>query len=179
MARYQHALLPWVFLIARAGAIAAQQGPFSVPWTGWARCIVSVQGPGYTDQQTHTWNLTGGTPTIEGAFRIYAGTWSVVGGGSLQRTQGTQTLVARWATNVQGMRSPIAVFVRASDGRMLISARHAQLRASGAISGYQQITIDGKPQTPGQISSEAFEWPFPVADGPPPTPASAARAHRG
>lgn len=143
----------------------AQQAP-SPSWAGWARCQISVQGPGYTDQQIHTWILTGGPPTVEGAFRIYPGTWSVAGGGSLQRTQGTQTLMAQWATNVQGMSSPIAVFVRASDGRMLLSARHAQLRAQGAVAGYQQVTIDGNRLMPGAISSEAFEWQFPVANGP-------------
>ena len=157
-----------VFALALATvAYGAQaQQPSSPSWTGWARCQITVQGPGYTDQQIHTWILTGGTPTVEGAFRIYPGTWSVVGGGSLQKTQGTQTLMAQWATNVQNMSSPIAVFIRASDGRMLLSARHAQLRAQGAIAGYQQVTIGGNRLLPGAISSEAFEWQFPVANGP-------------
>jgi hypothetical protein len=57
-----------------------------VPWAGWARCQINVTGPGYTDQQTHTWTITGSTPTVSGAFRVYPGSWSIVGGGSLQRT---------------------------------------------------------------------------------------------
>jgi hypothetical protein len=36
-----------------------------------------VQGRGYTDQRTHTWAITRSAPTIEGAFRVYPGTWSV------------------------------------------------------------------------------------------------------
>jgi hypothetical protein len=131
-------------------------------WAGWARCQINVTGPGYTDQQTHTWTITGGSPKVEGAFNVYPGTWSVVGGGSLQRTQGNQTLMAQWATNAPSMSAPIAVFVRASDKRMFIQARHAQLRAVGSIQGYQQLIIDGKAKTPGKIAAEAFEWAFPL-----------------
>jgi len=111
--------------------------------------------------------MTGGTPAVEGAFRIYPGTWSVVGSGSLQRTQGTQSLTAQWATNVPGLSAPLAVFVRASDGRVFISARHAQLRSAGAIAGYQQQVVDGTPQTPARVSAEAFEWTFPTIEADP------------
>jgi hypothetical protein len=149
-------------LIATVDLAGRQQSASPrAPWAGWARCQVNVSGPGYSDQQTHTWMITGGTPTVEGAFRVYQGTWSVVGGGSLQRTQGRQTLMAQWATNGPSRSAPIAVFVRASDTRMFIQARHAQLRSAAAIQGYQQLIIDGKPQTPGKIAAEAFEWGFP------------------
>jgi hypothetical protein len=130
-------------------------------WAGWARCQINVTGPGYSDRQTHTWTITGSTPTVSGAFRVYPGTWSAVGGGSLQRTQGNQTLTAQWATNTPSMSAPLAVFVRASDQRMFIQARHAQLRGVASVQGYQQLVIDGKPQKPGKIASEAFEWTFP------------------
>ena len=154
------------FAMLASGQSAATQTPTAAvaAWAGWARCQIEVQGPGYSERQTHTWMMTGATPTIEGAFRVYPATWSVVGGGSLQRTQGTQTLVAQWAINAPATSAPIAVFVRASDGRMFIQARHSQMRAAGAVAGYQQVTIDGKQQPPGQISAEAFEWAFPVID---------------
>jgi hypothetical protein len=149
-------------LIATVDLAGAQQSAApQAPWAGWARCQINVSGPGYSDQQTHTWMITGGTPAVEGAFRVYQGTWSVVGGGSLQRTQGSQTLMAQWATNGPSRSAPIAVFVRASDKRMFLQARHAQLRSAAAIQGYQQLIIDGKPQTPGKIGAEAFEWKFP------------------
>src|SRR5687767_1910146 len=102
--------------------LAAQQSP-TLGWAGWARCEVVVQGAGYRDQQTHTWTMSG-APAVEGAFRVYPATWTVAGGGSLQRTAGTQTLTAQWATNVPATNAPLAVFVRASDGRMFIQARH-------------------------------------------------------
>lgn len=152
-------------------ADAQQSGAGSqANWNGWARCEISVSGQGYSDQQTQTWTLTGGAPTMEGAFRVYPATWSVVGGGSVQRSQGTQTLTAQWARTAQGLSAPLAVFVRASDKRMFIQARHAQLRAAGAVSGYQQLTIDGKPQLPGKVGAEAFEWSFPVVEVPRPQP---------
>jgi hypothetical protein len=156
-------------IVAACGLIATQPASTQAPapaWAGWARCQIDVQGPGYVERQIHTWATTGGAPAVEGAFRVHPATWSVTGGGSLQRTQGTQTLVAQWAINGASAGAPLAVFVRASDGRLLIQARHAQLRSAGAVAGYQQQIIDGKPQTPGQLSSEAFEWAFPLIDAP-------------
>ena len=137
-------------------------------WSGWVRCDVAVQGAGYTDQQTHTWIMSGGAPTVTGAFRVYPATWSVVGGGGLTRTQGNQTLTAQWATNAT-TSGPLAVFVRASDGSMLIQSRHAQLRVRNAVQGYQQQTIKGVAQPPAVISLEAFEWSFPAIVVTPPT----------
>ena len=148
--------------IATVDSADAQQPVWpQAPWAGWARCQIDVTGPGYTDRQIHTWTITGSTPTVQGAFRIYPATWSVVGGGSLQTTQGSQLLVARWATNSPNMNAPLAVFVRASDRRMFIQARHGQLRAPTSIQGYQQQFVDGKAQRPVTIAAEAFEWPFP------------------
>ena len=60
-----------VILFAPA-ALARAQTPFPPGWTGWARCQLTVQGPGYSDQQTHTWVLAGSPPAVEGAFRVYA-----------------------------------------------------------------------------------------------------------
>src|SRR5687767_13739369 len=64
------------------------------------------------------------------------------------------------------MNEPIAVLVRTCDGRMLIQARHAQLRAATAIARYQRVTLEGVPQTPGVIAAEAYEWTFPLVDAP-------------
>ncbi len=161
-----------VFVAAARGTAPAQPS-----WSGWARCQISVSGQGYTDQQTHTWMLNGGTPTVTGAFRVYPATWSVVGGGSLQRTQGNQTLTAQWATTAENLSAPLAVFVRASDGRMFIQARHAQVRSPRSVNGYQQLTIDGKPQFPGNIAAEAFEWSFPVVEVSRPKPGANATAN--
>jgi hypothetical protein len=169
------ALTAWIGSVSMAAAqpSAASQAP----WTGWARCEIRVSGQGYNDQQTHTWMIGGGAPTLSGAFRVYSGTWSVVGGGSLQRTQGNQTLQAQWATTAQVLSAPIAVFVRASDGRMFIQARHTQVRAARSVNGYQQQTIDGKAQKPATIASEVFEWAFPVVEVSRPRPGEKATAN--
>jgi hypothetical protein len=151
-------------LIATVDLAGAQQSAPQAPWAGWARCQISVTGPGYADQQTHTWTITG-TPTVEGAFRVYQGTWSVVGGGSLQRTQGSQTLMAQWATNGPSRSAPIAVFVRASDKRMFIQARHAQLRSAAAIQGYQQLIMTGSHRR-RKIAAKASNGPFAVSREP-------------
>ena len=133
-------------------------------WSGGAQCQVDVQGPGYAHHETHTWTLTGARPTRQGAIRIYAGTWGVSGQGSLARTQGTQTLTAQWTTNASRPDAPIAVFVRASDGKLILKSWHAQLRSPGGVTGSQRVTINGVVQTPeGKISLEAFEWAFPAA----------------
>lgn len=151
-------------LISFPPSTAAQQSAVQAPWSGWARCEINVSGQGYSDKQTHTWTISSSASAVSGAFRVYPATWSVVGSGSVQHTQGTQTLVAQWATNALNISAPLAVFVRASDGRMFIQARHSQTRARDSVTGYQQLTIDGKPQKPGRISAEAFEWAFPVVE---------------
>jgi hypothetical protein len=151
-------------LIALASLTTAQQSTPQAPWAGWARCAINVSGQGYSDQQTHTWTINSSASTVSGAFRVYPATWSVAGSGSVQHTQGNQSSVAQWATSAQNLSAPLAVFVRASDGRMFIQARHSQTRAPSSVTGYQQVTIDGKPQKPGTISAEAIEWAFPVVE---------------
>jgi hypothetical protein len=151
-------------LISLVTLTAAQQSTPQAPWSGWARCEINVSGQGYRDQQTHTWTISSSTSAVSGAFRIYPATWSVAGSGSLQHTQGNQTLMAQWATSAQNLSAPLAVFVRASDRKMFIQARHSQARAPRSVNGYQQLTIDGKPQKPATIAAEAFEWAFPVVE---------------
>jgi len=85
-------------------------------------------------------------------------------------------LEAQWATTAQNLSAPLAVFVRASDGRMFIQARHAQVRAAQSVTGYQRQIIDGKPRMPGKIGAEAFEWTFPVVEVSRPKPGESATA---
>lgn len=151
--------------MATSAAAAAQSGtsptPGNTEWNGWARCDLAVSGAGYTDRQSHLWIIPPAPPSVQGAIRVHAATWSVVGAGSLQRSQGAQTLNAQWKTEAQGVSAPIAFTVRASDGRLLIKSWHPQLRVKGAVSGSQQVTLDGKAQPPVTIGLEAFEWSFP------------------
>ncbi len=149
---------------AQRNAAAPSIAPAPTPWTGWARCDIDVGGAGYNDRQTHLWMLSGVAPTVQGAMRIYPATWSVVGQGSLTRSNGRQSLAADWTKSVPGESALIAVIVRASDGRMLIKPWHAQLRVRDAVTVTQQLTIDGVAQKPSAIGVEAFEWSFPTVE---------------
>jgi len=151
-------------LLTMVSAPLRSQSAFDHPWSGQAQCKITVQGPGYSHQETHTWTMSGGAATLQGAIHLFPAIWSVSGQGSLQRTQGAQTLKAQWTTSASLPNAPIALFVRASDGKLVIKSGHAQLRAKGGVSGTQQVTINGVAQTPGPISLEAFEWSFPSAE---------------
>jgi hypothetical protein len=142
----------------------AQTAAPSPAWAGWARCQVDVVGPGYADRRSHTWILTGGAPRIEGAFTVFPASWSVVGSGGIDRTQGANTLTARWAVNGASTNAPIAFWIRASDGRLFASARHSQAVANGGVAGYAIYTNDGKPNPPQQIAAQAQEWTFPTVE---------------
>jgi hypothetical protein len=146
---------------------AAQTPSLADPlWSGWAQCRLDTHGQGYASQQTQTWMMTGGVPTVQGAMRLYPATWSVSGSGSLERTQGSQTLAAQWTIRGQAA-APLSVLVRASDGRRLIQAGHPQLRQAGGITGSQVQSINGKAQSSVPIGAEAFEWRFPpISNGP-------------
>ncbi|MGC2195735.1 MAG: hypothetical protein WA628_13740 [Terriglobales bacterium] len=159
-------MLAWLTFALAATALGQTKPPaVDATWSGGAQCQIDVQGPGYAHHETHTWMLSGAQPTRQGAMRVYAGTWSVSGQGSLQRTQGTQTLKAQWTTNASLSQAPVAVFVRASDRKLIIKSWHAQLRSPGGVTGSQQVSINGVVQSPeGVISLEAFEWAFPAVE---------------
>ncbi|MDB4883184.1 MAG: hypothetical protein JWL95_1950 [Gemmatimonadetes bacterium] len=156
-------LLAAVFVAGLARS-AFPQSTSNAPWAGWAQCRLTTQGEGYSNQQTQTWTTTGGAPTVQGALRMHPATWSVTGSGSLRRTQGSQTLTARWTANAQGVSAPISVVVRASDGRRLIRSGHAQLRQPKAVVGTQTVSIDGKPQSSVPVAYEVFEFTFPTIE---------------
>jgi len=164
MAARTSAMLAFALFVFIGTALSQTGSPADGPWSGSAKCQITVHGPGYSHRETHTWTLAGGSPTIRGAMRIYSGTWTVTGGGSLTRTQGAQTLTAQWTTNASLSNAPIAIFVRASDGRLIIKSWHSQLRVPRGVTGVQQVTINSVAQTPGAISVEAFEWQFPAVD---------------
>lgn len=156
--------LAWLaFVLAMPTVLSAQASILNGPWSGQAQCTLTIQGPGYSHQEVQTWTLSGGAPTLHGAMHVFPGDWSVSGQGSYQRSQGPQSYQAQWTTNASLSNAPIAIFVRASDGRLIINSSHAQLRSRGGVTGTQQVTINGVPQAPDTISLEAFEWQFPAA----------------
>jgi hypothetical protein len=120
-----------------------------------------VQTQDYAHQEIQTWTING-TPTLSGAISVYPASWTVSGQGGLQRQQGTQILAARWNSNVPGINAPLAIFVRASDQRLVIKSYHAQVVAPNATNGVRQVN---GAQT--NLNYAAWEWTFPTieADG--------------
>src|SRR5206468_10082438 len=52
-----------------AGASTPGATPADGPWSGQAECVLTVRADNYIDEQTHTWRITGGPPTLNGIFR--------------------------------------------------------------------------------------------------------------
>jgi hypothetical protein len=101
-----------------------------------------------------------GHTTVRGSFRFVPARWTDIGSGSSQQTQGDQTLDTTWTVNAAAV-GKFQFVVRASDGKLLIGQANAQLRVRDGITGMQQQTIAGVPQTPGQVGLEAFETQLP------------------
>ena len=162
--RLQKTLRPLLTIpiLGFAGLLFSQTPAPSAPWSGQAQCQITVTGPGYSEQETHTWIITGGTPTLQGAIRVYAGSWTETGQGSTTRTQGQQTFSAQWTTNASLSNAPIEMWVRVSDHRLIIKSWHSQLRSHGAAVGTQQLEINGVVQSQSPISFDAYEWGFPA-----------------
>lgn len=141
------------FLADTGGAAATPQ------WRGSASCTIAVSGTGYQHTERQRWQL-GGPTTTRGAFRFVRAQWTDAGGGSSHVTQGDQTRDITWTVKAAAA-GRFQFVVRASDGKLLIGQANAQLRVPDAITGTQQLTVGGVPQTPGDIGLEAFETHLP------------------
>ena len=135
------------------------------PWAGSAQCVLSAKSTGYTETETHTWTLTGAPPTINGAFREYPATWAVSGSGRRVTVAGVHgTTTEQWHTSVAGVNAPISIWVRASDGALMITSRQGQLRAPGATTVVRTFTPSDplQPDSTSEYTKDAAEWGFPV-----------------
>lgn len=151
----------------RFGFIAIALAMWTIPtfaqsnalWSGSAQCTLTMQSDGYAHQETQTWTIAQGAQPLPGAMPAYPASWTVTGGGGSQRMQAAQVLAARWTSAVPAINAPIAIFVRASDRRLIIKAWHSQLTAPGAVSTVRQI---GGAQS--SLALAATEWPFPAIE---------------
>lgn len=159
--KYSTALL-FLGLAACAWAATAAGSPTIAG--GQVECVITVTGPGYKEEQTHVWDIPGGTFT-PGTTQLLGALWSVHGSGHFRYAQGSQSLTADWRTNAEA-KAQMALIVRASDGALMLTSWHSQLRVQNGVRGQQQTTIAGVPQKPVPIGVEAFEWAFPVIQGP-------------
>lgn len=162
-------------LVAAALAVSAtlaatlhpRSGGAAVPpgWSGSASCTITVTGPGYQHSETQRWQVSGPT-SVRGSFRLVPSRWTDTGSGSSQVTQGDQTRNITWTVRAAAA-GKFRFFVRASDNKLVIGQANAQLRVPNGITGTQQVTIGGVPQTPGPVGLEAFETQLPPIVGAP------------
>jgi hypothetical protein len=98
--------------------------------------------------------------SVRGRFQFVPSRWTDTGSGSSHQTQGDQTRDIAWTVKAAAA-GRFQFVVRASDNKLLIGPANAQLRVPNGITGTQQLTIGGVPQTPGAVGLEAFETQLP------------------
>ncbi len=132
------------------------------PWTGQIQCQLAIQSNGYSHQEIQTWTITGPSTSAPGSMPVYPVLWSATSQGGTQQLRGTQTLAGQWKGSAPGMPAVIAIFIRASDKRLVVLPYHAQLRAQGALVGSRQMVSPGSAPTQSPLPSDVYEWPLPA-----------------
>lgn len=152
------ALLTAVLVVAvTRTALAQAPSPADGPWSGQAQCVGTVRAPGYQDEQTHTWKLTGASPITPGAYiRDFPATWSMTGSGS-RILPGRLGNTEAWTTQVPTWSAPISIWEPPGSGNIRLASRFP-LTVQGAIQG---STAGLNP-----FSSALQEPPFPVIEVP-------------
>jgi len=125
------------------------------PWSGQMQCVLSVRGPNYQDDQTHTWRIVPGPAMPNGMFRQWPAVWSVQGSGSRALDTGVSE---SWKIAVPPTNAPLAFSVNTVTGQIRIGSQHGLLNINGAITG---STSGGRAQP---IMGALQEWPFPIVD---------------
>jgi hypothetical protein len=150
MARF---LLLAALLNAGAGAAVAE-----IPadgWSGQLQCAISVRAPGYQDDQTHTWVLSG-APIARSDFRDYPATWTVTGAGNKTATAGPGGAGA-WTRAGSDANGSITIFVPAGTTSIRVAPGQRVVTAAGGLRG----TMAAAP-----FSNNADEWRFQYFDTP-------------
>jgi len=155
-------------LLLSAVSASAQSAPI---WTGSISCQLDDEEQGvYQRQEIQTWTLTGAPPDNPQSMPIYQATWQAQAQGQLLRVQSTQTTSIQWVANVpspggQAPSVPIAIHVRASDGRLVIGQWRSSTSAPNALNGQRQVFVNGVPQgQPVPFSRALQEWKFPLIE---------------
>src|SRR5204862_3311708 len=100
-----HTLIALVFVLypLRSPAAAQRPAPAAPVWNGSVRCEIDLNGPGYSNHQTHTWTLTGGL-AADGNPLDYPGTWTVSGAGSQQPAATASSASWKFDASAPGVR---------------------------------------------------------------------------
>jgi hypothetical protein len=153
-------LMSWTVL-ARVSASQAKQAPNVAdgPWSGQVQCVLSASGPGYQDEQTHTWRLTGEPPRVAGSVRFWPAVWSVQGKGQRLLSPQTRTAAAKggpsesWTTVVPDASAPLAIYEYPGTGTFRIHSQHTQVVVDAGI----QVTASSGQTSAGRV----WEWTVP------------------
>lgn len=148
-----------VSAVAAATFLPASGAAAPTGWSGSASCTIMVKGPGYEHSETQKWQL-GGPTSVRGSFQFVPSRWTDTGTGSSTVTEGDQSRTATWTVKAAAP-GRFQFVVSASDGKLLIGQGNAQLRVANGITGTQQLTLAGVPQTPGTVGLEAFDTQLP------------------
>jgi len=84
---------------------------------------------------------------------IYAGTWRASGAGTADRSDGTRRS-AQWKLEIPPQPKTLAVFIRASDNKLIVRQWGSQLSVANALTGSRRIAANN----PEAINSSASEW---------------------
>jgi hypothetical protein len=142
-------------------------------WWGWARCTLTTTGPdNYSEQQAHTWTLTGAAPTVaEASVATYPATWSLAVRGSSAKNMGAHpgslpggdVEYRDWSTDVE-RAAPIAVSGSIGSPRVSFTAAHAPLQEVVTITRFIG-NPDGTQLSPtslGNLAMTIGETAFPL-----------------
>jgi hypothetical protein len=136
---------------------------------GYISCSIVTTGPdNFQDNQLQQWGWANNPPIqITASNQIFSATWSVTGSGSKFASQSmtsptgqvhTQSNSLAWTEN-GFLTVQMQVRISSSNQVFLTSG---SIVVPGGLTGTQQLTIDGVPQTPGPIGAAVYGLPLPA-----------------
>jgi len=138
--------------------VAFAQTPVQQSWTGWAQCQLTFQSPGYSHQETHLWTITGsGTRTAN--VEIYPTSWTVTGGGSIDRTTGPTRVTGQWTVN--GTLPNVTIGTTLHADRITIQRWTNHGPARSGLIGSELRTVNGQGR-PAKLVLDVQQWTFPA-----------------
>src|SRR4051812_11079022 len=130
-----------VLFVSVLCVVSAHAQTANAIWSGKVQCTLSLQFPGYSHQETQTWELTGEAPKMAG-MAVYPAMWTVSGSGGGQRAVNGQFISSLWKLDAAPMSAPIAIFVR-TNNRLVIKPYHAQLYSPKSMAITRQVSLPG------------------------------------
>jgi hypothetical protein len=151
-----------VLFVSVLCVVSAHAQTANAIWSGKVQCTLSLQFPGYSHQETQTWELTGEAPKMAG-MAVYPAMWTVSGSGGGQRAVNGQFISSLWKLDAAPMSAPIAIFVR-TNNRLVIKPYHAQLYSPKSMAITRQVSLPGVNPTQTTMLNAIDEWIMPMIE---------------